>query len=446
MTRLFYNLLIHSVIPPALAAFYLPRVLFAKKYRLSFKGKLGILGNDFRPEGLPRPRFWLHAVSVGEVTALGPIAKSLKELLPEASLIVSTGTETGRAMAEAIVPFADGFFYLPLDFPLCVNRVIKRIDPDVLVLMETELWPNLIAALKRRGTAVAVANGRISDRSFPRYRRLRFFFEPVLDKVDMFLMSSALDAERVMAIGAPRDRVSVTGSTKLDAAFETDDQRPVENLRQLLHINPGAMVLVAGSTHPGEHEVCLDVFRSLLGRFPDLTLVLVPRHVERVPLIMAAMKERNMSEPFLRSAADNGEPRNGRNVIVVDRTGELFHIYALATAAFVGGSLVSKGGQNILEPAAWGKVVLFGPHMEDFRDARDILVRAGSGIVVTDARDLETKLAAVLHDPHKTSALGDKGRKAILEHTGSARRNAEMLAELVRPGESLRNRTPKKKP
>jgi 3-deoxy-D-manno-octulosonic-acid transferase len=431
MNRLLYNVFLHTLVAPFLVAYYLPRIVAGNKYRRSLRGKLGLLPADFVPEQFGRPRLWFHAVSVGEVVALGPLVKAVKELLPTAAVIVSTGTETGQDKARHLIAEADGFLYLPLDFPSCVDSVVQRIEPDLFVLMETELWPNLVHSLHRAGATIALANGRISDRSFPRYRKLRVFFASVLEEIDLFLMSSELDAERIREMGAAEDRIRITGNTKFDALPGATGPEVESRMRELLDIRQCDRVIVAGSTHPGEHEIVLDAYKRLAGRFPDLILVLVPRHVEKTPAIVSAMAERKMDPPFLRSTADLGEKRNGRRVVIVDRTGELFQIYSIASVVFIGGSLVPKGGQNILEPAAWGKMVLFGPSMEDFRDARDSLIHVGAGIEVRGTEDLELHMSRILSDVHGAAPLGQKGRDAILRHVGSARRNAELLTERV---------------
>lgn len=431
MNRIIYNLLLHTVVAPFLAAYYVPRIVFTGTYRRSLGGKLGRLPADFRPERLKRPRIWFHAVSVGEVVALAPLVSAMAELIPQASIVISTGTETGQTKAADSIRGTNGLFYLPLDFPSFVNRVVDRIRPDLFVLMETELWPNLIHSLRTSGAKVALANGRISDRSFPRYRKLRSFFAPTLRQIDLFLMASELDGSRIAEMGAPRERIHVTGNTKFDAALGRIPMEAEAGLREMLDLEPTTRVLVAGSTHPGEHEIVLDAFRKLREKFPDLVLIIVPRHVEKTPLVLTAMRERNLDPPFLRSSADTGEKRNGRQVIVVDRTGELFGVFSLASAVFMGGSLVPKGGQNILEPAAWGKMVLFGPSMEDFRDAREMLVRAGAGIEVTGADDLARRLEEILSNRQMSIDTGGKGRDEILRHMGSSGKNAELLRSLV---------------
>ncbi|MBI4962077.1 MAG: 3-deoxy-D-manno-octulosonic acid transferase [Desulfomonile tiedjei] len=431
MNRFLYNVFLHTLVAPFLAAYYLPKIALRSKYRRSLSGKLGRLPESFVPETLARPRIWFHAVSVGEVVALSPLVAAVKELTPSASVIVSTGTETGQDQAAEMIPEADGLIYLPLDFPAFVDPVVQRIQPDLFVLMETELWPNLIHSLKKTGAKVALANGRISDRSFPRYKRLRALFSPVLEQIDLFLMSSDSDARRISEMAAPASRIQITGNTKFDAALTEIPVEAEERIRDMFSLAPNAKVFVAGSTHPGEHEMVLDAYLSLREEFPDLVLILVPRHIERTPSIIAAMKDRNMAAPFLRSSVDQGTRRRDEPVIIVDCTGELFQVFSVASLVFMGGSLVPKGGQNILEPAAWGKVVMFGPSMEDFRDARDILVRAGAGREVAGTSDLVKKATEVLSNPQEAERLGKKGREEILRQVGSAKKNAELLTRLI---------------
>jgi len=416
---------------PLMAAYYLPFIALGGKYRRSLGGKLGRLPTDFDPARLQDRRIWFHAVSVGEVVALAPLVKAVKELIPKSSIVVSTGTETGQDKARESIPGADGFLYLPLDFPAFVNRVVKSIRPDLFVLMETELWPNLIHCLKASGTRIALANGRISDRSFPRYKRLKSLFSRTLESIDLFLMSSDFDGQRIAEMGAPRERIAVTGNTKFDAALEKLPTDAGAQVRRMFDLDDSTRVLVAGSTHPGEHEIVLEAYATLAAKYPDLVLILVPRHVEKTPLIQSALRSRRMGPAFLRSAVESGERRGDRRIIIVDRMGELFRVYSIASVVFMGGSLVPRGGQNIVEPAAWGKMVLFGPSMEDFREAREILMRTGAGIEVTGAGDLVARIDAILSDPATYGTLAGNGSREILKHVGSARKNAESLSRLL---------------
>lgn len=431
MNRFLYNIFLHTLVAPFLAVYFFPRVIFEGKYRRSIRGKFGKLPADFKPERLRRPCIWFHAVSVGEVVAVKPLVKAVKDRLPGASIVVSTGTETGQDKARDSIPEADGFLYLPLDFPAFIDRVVDKVRPNLFVLMETELWPNLIHSLNRCGAAVALANGRISDRSFPRYRRLRPFFSPTLQKIDLYLMTSELDGERIAAMGARSSRIHITGNTKFDAALGNVPGDAQAAVRGMLDLDASVNVLVAGSTHPGEHEIILDAYSMLRAKFPELILILVPRHVEKTHLILSSIRDRGLSPPFLRTSVDEGQRRDGRRIVIIDRTGELFRVFSVASVVFMGGSLVPKGGQNILEPAAWGKMVLFGPSMEDFREARDILVGVEAGIEVTGVTDLVSGIDDILSHPERFTRRAERGRAEILRHVGSAATNAGLLVRLL---------------
>lgn len=432
MNLLLYNALLHAVAAPMLLFYYGPKILFLGKYRKSISGKFGILPDDLETERLPRPRIWFHAVSVGEVNALQPLVVETLNLLPSASVLVSTGTETGQDTAKHVIARAKTFF-LPLDFPEFIGPVVHKIRPDVFVLMETELWPNLLYYLKRNGADILLANGRISDRSYPRYRLMRPFFSRALDNIDMFLMASDLDARRIEAIGAKKSRIIVTGNTKFDAVNCYTDNAAGQRISRLINVGPHTRVLVAGSTHAGEEEVILEAYTKVLGELPDLVLVLVPRHVERTNEVVSLIThKRQMSAPFLRSMADRGLSRENSQIIVWDKTGELKDVYSAASVVFVGGSLVPKGGQNIIEPAMWEKAVIFGPSTEDFRDARDVLLGYGSGIEVKDANSMADAIRGILGDPQKYMQAAKAAKNALLNHRGSARRDAQIIADRIK--------------
>lgn len=431
MNLFLYNAFLHSLAAPFLFLYYGPKILLKGKYRNSLSGKLGSLPAGFQPENLPHPRVWFHAVSVGEVQALGPVIQETMQLVPSASCLVSTGTETGQATARSILTQVSGIFFLPLDFPWSINRVVERIRPDLFILMETELWPNLIHTLKRYGTRIILANGRISDRSYPRYKFMRPLFSKTLERIDLFLMASELDAVRIIEMGAPRDRVHITGNTKFDAVCSGMDESAPQRMSEILHLDPWSRVLVAGSTHPGEEKAVLDAYSALIQQFPDLVLIIVPRHVERAAEIVSLVSSRSLPEPFLRSSVDSGSSRDGRPIVIWDKTGELRDVYSVASVVFVGGSLVKKGGQNIIEPAVWEKIVIFGPYMEDFRDARDILIRCRSGIEVRNVTELVSALERVLANPGTYGTLAGKGRETLMSHRGSAARNAEFISQYL---------------
>jgi 3-deoxy-D-manno-octulosonic-acid transferase len=402
-----------------------------RKYSESFRSKLGIIDHRESIGKLPRPRVWFHAVSVGEVVALGGVIKAFQELAPEASILVSTGTETGQAKARETLGAVDAIFYMPLDFIFTIRPVVDFIRPDLFVVMETELWPNLIHMLKARRAKVVLANGRISDRSFPRYKRLRKVFRHTLECIDIFLMSSALDAGRIEEMGAASERIIVTGNTKMDAALSRPEGAESEEIGRILALQPNSRVLVAGSVHPGETEIVLSAYKKLLPEYPDLTLALAPRHIEKTPLVLRAIREAGLESPDLFSSLSKSRTTRKSPIIVIDVIGKLFQVYSIASAVFVGGSLVPRGGQNILEPAAWGKVVLFGPSMEDFREARDSLLRCRAGVEVRSANDIKEAVARILENEPDAREKGKLGEQAIMAHAGSSGKTAVIISALV---------------
>ncbi len=281
MKRLVYNILLHAGAAPVLLLYYGPKILFRGKYRRSIYGKLGSLPADIDAERLPRPRIWFHAVSVGEVNALQPLVRETRELLPDASILVSTGTETGQDTAKSVIPEAKTFF-LPLDFPEFMRKVVQRITPDVFVLMETELWPNLLHYLKASGADIVLANGRISDRSYPRYRFMRTFFADTLAHIDLFLMASELDAQRIEKIGAQKDRILVTGNTKFDAVRSDMESSARERIARLVNLAPAPAVGRRAAPMQGKKRFCSTPTPRPWGNFRTLSLFL-PRVMWSVP-------------------------------------------------------------------------------------------------------------------------------------------------------------------
>ncbi|MCX5872292.1 MAG: 3-deoxy-D-manno-octulosonic acid transferase [Deltaproteobacteria bacterium] len=435
MVRFFYNLLIHTIGAPIILAYYAPKIIFNGKYSRSLRGKLGRLPDTFPEDSLIRPVVWFHAVSVGEVVALAPVVREFRKLAPDYTIIVSTGTETGQEKATTSINDVNAFIYLPIDFPVFVNPVIDRIMPDLFVLMETEIWPNLLHGLKAKGAIIALANGRISDRSFPRYMKIRPFLARMLGKIDAFLMVSATDKERILDMGAPSERVQVVGNTKFDAALRNFSEETLREAQGILDVDENDMVLMAGSTHPGEHEQILDCFIKLRKGFPDLILVIAPRHVETVPSILTAINDRKLEAPFVRSSFESGARRGSSNIVLLDTTGELFKFYSVATVVVMGGSFVPRGGQNILEPIVWGKRVFFGPSMEDFRDARDLMTAVGAASEARDLDELCISVSQALKDVKHSMKLGSLGREELARHSGSAKTTAHLLFDLVSPAE-----------
>ena len=371
---------------------------------------------------------WIHAVSVGEAIAAAPLLEGLRRAYPALPLVVSTVTETGaRVVRERFAGLAS-HRYFPLDFPRVTRRVIDSIAPAFFIGMETELWPNTLRTLAARGVPTMIANGRLSDRSFRRYRMVRGAMKRVLADVGVFGMQSAEDARRVIALGAPPERVVVTGNLKTEPL--ADPAGAGDLWHRLLGIDAGQPVWIAGSTHRGEEEAVLDAHtRALLDR-PGLALVLAPRHPERVGEVLGILKSRGLAAV---RRSDLPARRSPGAVIVLDTVGELAQLYAIADVVFVGGSLSPLGGHNMLEPALRGKPVLFGPHTHNFREAAGVLIDSGGGRVVHDGGELATELRRLLGDAVLRARVGNAGRDAVVSRSGAVRATLELVAQYLHP-------------
>jgi 3-deoxy-D-manno-octulosonic-acid transferase len=393
------------------------------KYRRGLGERLGRVSVWAEPVA----PLWLHAVSVGEVMAATPLAKELCARRPDLPLLVSTVTDTGRAVAEQRLA-ATRFIFFPLDFGWAVRSALEKLSPRAVLLTETEIWPNFIRACGIRDIPVVLINGRISPRSFPRYRIVRRWFGRVLSEVRLFCMQTAQDAERIVLLGAPEERVRVVGNLKYDlpSLHEAPD---VETVRARLGLPPSRRLLVAGSTHRGEEEAILEAFVALTRTRRDLCLLLAPRHPERLEEVERLVHKAGLA--FVRRSRLPATPLERTAVILLDTMGELAHLYAAAAAVFIGGSLIPHGGQNILEPAAVGRPVIHGPHMGNFAEMRDLFRGAGAAIQAEDGADLSEHLAALLDDPALANRMGKAGRQIVEAHRGATRRTADLVDGLL---------------
>jgi 3-deoxy-D-manno-octulosonic-acid transferase len=405
----------------------LPVLLLHPRVRHGVRRRLGYYPSD--PLHGAGPRIWLHGASAGDVLGLVPIVRELKALRPDARVVVSAITDSGAAMAEQKLVqsrLADFVTFLPYDLPGACRRAIEALRPDVLVLEYTELWPQLIHAAARAGTRLALTNGRIAPENLSRYRLLFRIAGNLVERFDLLLMRADDEAERVVLLGADPERVHVTGNTKFDALAVSVPPGEDAALRAALGIG-SERVWVCGSTHEGEEGALLDVFAQVREDAPDLRLVLAPRYIERAARVLGLARERNLPVR-LRS-----EPGGNEAVIVLDSIGELVRVYQLATVVFVGGSFTDRGGQNILEPAACGKPVLFGPRMENFQDSVQVLVGRG-GLEVKDPAALLRLLRDLLARPDEMRTLGQLAREAVSAVRGASARDARLIAQLLPEG------------
>jgi 3-deoxy-D-manno-octulosonic-acid transferase len=410
---------------------YLPVALWRQSARgvpLHLRARMGL--DTPRVAG---PTAWVHAVSVGEAIAATALVDGLRSMYPELPVVMTTVTDTGaRIVNERFAAVATHRFF-PVDLPGAARRVIEAIDPAFLICMETELWPNTLRTAAQRKVPVMIANGRLSDRSFRRYRLVRTFLSSVLLDVSVFAMQSQEDARRIIALGAVPERVFVTGNVKNDAT--ADPAGAVEVWSRLLGLRAGQPVWVAGSTHAGEEEAVLDAHQAVRSEFPDLVLVLAPRHPERVREVLDLIGGRGWFA-VRRSDIRRTNPVRTEGtppVIVLDTVGELAQLYAVADVVFMGGSLVPAGGHNMLEPAIRRKPVLTGPHTTNFREAVALLVECGGGFVVHDAAELAAELRRLLADPELRAKLGTLACEAVASRHGAVRATLDLVERFLRP-------------
>jgi len=402
----------------------LPLLLLHPRVRQGIRVRFGCY--DPPPSLGDGPRIWLHGASAGDVLGLVPIVKELKVLRPDARIIVSAITDSGASMArQRLVAqgLADLATFLPYDLPGACRRAIAALRPDVLVLEYTELWPQLISAASESQVKLALTNGRLRPRNVPRYRILFRLAGNLLEKFDVLMMRAEDEAERALLLGAPRERVHVTGNTKFDALAVSVPEEEDASLRHALALGPERL-WVCGSTHEGEESGLLRVFAVLQKEHPDLRLLIAPRYIERAQRVLGLARSLGL-RARLRSEPGGPEP-----VIVLDTIGELVRAYQLATVVFVGGSFGRRGGQNILEPAACGKPVLFGPRMENFQDSVQVLVGRG-GLQVKDPAALLRLMRDLLARPEEIRKLGELAREAVSSVRGASARDARLIAELL---------------
>jgi len=401
-----------------------PVLLLARKTRRGFLERFGVYRQDAVPEG-GWPRVWLHGASAGDLQALAPMIGRFRERFPDARIVLSTITDTGYLMASRrLRSQVDAVVYAPWDLAGSTRRAVRAIRPDLLVLEYAEIWPNLIHAARRSGSRVVLTNGRFSPDRLRGYRTLFAVFGNPLAALDLLLMREDDEAERALSLGAPLDRVWVTGNTKFDGLAVPGPSPEDEGLRAALGVPPDAPVLMGGSTHEGEEEILLSVWERLRPAHPGLRLVLAPRYVDRASRLQAWLQGRGV-QAVRRSQGPPGAP-----VVVLDTIGELARAYRLATVVFVGGSFTSRGGQNILEPAAQGRPVLFGPRMDNFRDSVQVLLGRG-GIQVADAEQLHRVLSELLGRPDVVANLGRLAAESVRAVSGASQRNVDLVARLL---------------
>ena len=376
-----------------------------------------------------RPVIWLHAVSVGESIAARPLLKALRGRYPDHAILLSNTTETGRGIA-ATFPEKDLCIYFPFDFLPAVRSTLDRLKPEIVIIMETEIWPNFTREAAARHIPVILANGRISDRSFSRYLTFSWFFRHPLQLFSRLCMQTETDCERIVAIGAPAGRTQKSGNLKYDIPFRQVPADEKRQLRERYSIPEGLLVLTAGSTHAGEEQPVIDAYRKLLTMYPDLLLVLVPRHPERAAEVASLLERSGLVFRRLTALTASVQFQKGA-VLLVDTVGELMNLYAMADVAFVGGSLVPTGGHNLLEPASVGVASVFGPHMSNFREIADLVLAYGAGVQVASPAGLEEACQTLIASAELRRVLGQNGLKLMRDNGGATERHMEIIAQYL---------------
>ena len=369
---------------------------------------------------------WFHAVSVGEVNVLAPLLAVLARRRPECQCVISTTTMTGMALAKKKYP-NHVVIYCPLDFSWAVRRAMRRISPDVLVLAETELWPNLVRAARERGTRVAVVNGRLGEKSFRGYRRIRPLVAALLKQIDLVAVQDETYAERFRKLGARPESIAVTGSMKYDGAQTDRGNVATAALARLAGFRADDVVFLAGSTQDPEEAAALATYRALSEKWPQLRLVIVPRHPDRFEAVAGLLE--NSGLPWQRRTTL--EPHSEPHILLVDTIGELGSWWGTAQIAFVGGSFGDRGGQNMIEPAAYGAAVSFGPNTWNFRDIVAAMLDREAAVVVRNADELTAFVERCLSEPQYATQLGQKAQAFVASQLGAAQRTLDRLLPLI---------------
>lgn len=396
--------------------FYLPALIFKGKLHGDFAERFGIYdGAKTAALRAAKGAVWIQAVSVGEVALCKSLVAGLKTLCPDKRIVISTITKTGNDLAKRLFAQDAIVIYFPLDFSVIVRKVVALIRPSVYVMIETEIWPNILKETARNGIPSILINGRISDRSFGKYRIARPFLAATLKRIGRFSMQSPLDAERIVSLGAPEGRVDVAGNMKFDAEVKTD-AKAMESLKEALALKADEELFVAGSTHPGEEEVIARSFLELLADFPRLKLLIAPRHIERGPEVRETAAKAGL-----------GPDR----VFVLDKIGYLASAYSFATVVFIGGSLVKHGGQNPIEPAIFEKAVIFGPHMFNFKDISAAFLKNNAAIQVSNGEELVRAVRTLLKDDAGRSGLGKRAKETVTAGRGATGKNLYLIKKML---------------
>jgi 3-deoxy-D-manno-octulosonic-acid transferase len=414
--------------------YFLYQAIRHHKYVGSLRQRLGHLPVSLNVDG--ESSIWIHAVSVGEALTARALVEDLRRRYPRLRLYLSTTTMAGQEVARRSLQQVDAVFYFPFDWTFAVRRTLDIVRPRVFIMMETEIWPNLLRMCRARGIRTVLINGRISSRSYPRYKLVRPFFRRVLADIDRFCMQSEESAHRLLDLGADPTRVTVTGSLKFDSLELPllGHGKPRERVLRFFRLSANRPVVVAGSTFRGEEAAVLHAFSRIKATMPTALAVIAPRQPERFGEVERLAREAGFATVRRSDLPIDAEPR--ADVVVLDTLGELAQLYQIATAVFVGGSLVDHAGHNILEPAMFGKPIVFGPYMQNFKEIALAFITNGAAVQVQSERELDEALLTLLTDPVLRARLGAAARALVEANRGAKDKTLAVIADLLPPADA----------
>jgi len=416
------------------ALLYLPGFIFRGKFHRGFLNRLGFFPKDVQNSLAGKHPIWLHMVSVGEARALRILLEKLRKEYPDRKIALSTVTPTGNKIARSMAVEDDLVFYLPLDISFIVRFVADLINPCLFVIAETEIWPNLITYLNKCDIPIISVNSRISDRSFKSYTPIKFLLQGILNKISFFCVQTQTDSRRLLALGVNPEKIKLTGNMKFDNADFAEKKNNADSAdtrKRMLALKEKDTLWVAGSTHPGEEEIILGVYKNLLPEFPFLKLLIAPRHPERAREIEKVVFNYGFDSVFISKLRPSTIDHRLSTIFILDTIGQLKDFYAVSDIVFIGGSLIKKGGQNILEPALFSKPIIFGPYMFNFRDIAELFLVSGGAVSVKDKEELKGKIKDLLLHPESALELGRRAKELLLKNQGASERNMEIIKQVL---------------
>jgi 3-deoxy-D-manno-octulosonic-acid transferase len=415
--------IIYDIVFIVFLFFYAPLSFFRKKKRKGLRMRLGIYSKKLLKNLAGRKNVWIHAVSVGEVMAVKPLAEKIRQRCPGVRIVITTITETGNAAVNSIIKEGDIALYLPFDIGFVVRRVMSYIKPVFLIVAETEIWPNLFFTAYENNVKIFLVNGRISDNSYSRYRLLTFLLKPILSKAACFCMQSKEHAQRIISIGALKEKVFVTGNMKFDSGFLPNNGNSAsEGLIKIFNSKSKVRIITAGSTHPGEEPLILDAYIRLRDEFPGLRLVIAPRHIERADKIAQLVKCLSLKPVLFSFLTERGSALSSEEVLILDTIGTLKAFYGISELVFIGGSLVKKGGQNVIEPALFNKPVITGPYTNNFHDIVNMFLANDAIVIARSGEELMREFKRLLASPDAAKMIGKRAGAVVESNKGSAER------------------------